>query len=605
MKIPEKPLGQNLDDHGKTGSRTLQGIGVSPGIVAASVVVLKRHARRTGWRHLPDDHVEKEVERFCQAISTAGEELAQLRERLAADLSDALSIIDSHLLMLKDKMMVDRTVAIIRRNSVNAEWALAQALSEIKERFEQIDDRYIRERYADVKHVADRVFGLLTGQEHYGQNGDAQPVVLVANDFSPEDALRMQTGNVQGFLTEKGGMTSHTAIVARSLGIPAVVGLEHVTSILATGDLIILDGGAGQVTLRPDPAEIRRQQESDRRSRAASDELDRYIHLASETEDGYEVRLSANIEMREELPAVLRYGSEGIGLFRSEFDYFNGRRPPSEEQLLATYRQLLETMAPHPVTVRTLDVGGDKFLHSFPGNKAWLDQERNPALGLRSIRFSLYERDLFRSQLRALLRASVYGRLRILLPLISALTELRQSRALIREVMDELDSASIPFAADVEIGMMVEVPSAVVMADVFAREVDFFAIGTNDLIQYSLAIDRGNQYVAHLYEPFHPAVLRMIRQTVEAGHAGNIPVSLCGEMAGDVLCAPVLMGLGLDELSMRPAVIPRIKRMLRHSRSAELQTFARQTLQCEDSERVREFLAATLPNFYPKDFYQS
>lgn len=596
---------QAMDDNRQPVSRTLQGIGVSPGIAAARVLVMKRHAWRAGWRHLPDDHVEKEVERFLLAIRTAGAELAQLREKLAADLADALSIIDSHLLMLKDKMIVERTVAIIRRNSVNAEWALAQALSEIKERFEQIDDRYIRERYADIKHVADRVFGLLTGREHDGLGDDDLPVILVANDFSPEDALRMQAGNVLGFLTEKGGVTSHTAIVARSLNIPAVVGLEHATSILATGDLIILDGRTGQVTLHPEPSEIRRRQEGNRRNHAKADDLDRYIHLASETEDGYVVRLSANIEMRQELPAVLRYGSEGIGLFRSEFDYFQGQKPPSEEQLLATYRQLLETMAPHPVTVRTLDVGGDKFLHSFPGNGAWLDQERNPALGLRSIRFSLYERDLFRIQLRALLRASVYGRLRILLPLVSALNEVRQAKAVIAEVMEQLAEEATPFAANVEIGMMVEVPSAVVMADVFAREVDFFAIGTNDLIQYSLAIDRGNQYVAHLYEPFHPAVLRMIRQTVEAGHASNIPVSLCGEMAGDGLCAPVLMGLGLDELSMRPAVIPRIKRMLRHSRSNELRNLARQTLECEDSERVREFLAATLPHFYPKDFYQS
>lgn len=254
--------------------------------------------------------------------------------------------------------------------------------------------------------------------------------------------------------------------------------------------------------------------------------------------------------------------------------------------------------------MRTLDVGGDKILNRFPGNKAWLDRERNPALGLRSIRFSLYERDLFRSQLRALLRASVYGRLRILLPLISAPVELRQVKSVIGELMDELEAHNIPFVRDVEIGMMVEVPSAVVMADVFAAEVDFFAIGTNDLIQYALAIDRGNQYVAHLYEPFHPAVLRMIKQTVEAGHACNIPVSLCGEMAGDPLCFPVLIGLGLDELSMRPAAIPRIKRLLRHSHFTVLQQITKQVLRSGDSEQVREVLAALLPQYYPTDYYQ-
>ena len=593
------------DEKNASLSRTLQGIGVSPGIVAARVVVLKRQTMRAGWYHLPAEHIEKEVERFSGAINAAVEELVQVREKLAGDLADALSIIDSHLLMLKDRMILERTKVIIRRNNVNAEWALAQALNEIKERFDRINDVYLKERYADIKHVADRVFGLLAGREHDPLIEGDEPVILVANDFSPEDTLRMQAGNVQGFLSEKGGTTSHTAIVARSLGLPAVVGIEHATSIFATGDLIVIDGSTGQVILHPAPAEIQRGQENDRRNRALAGELDRYIHLASETVDGYAVRLSANIEMREELSAVLRYGSEGIGLFRSEFDYFHGRRPPTEEQLLATYRQLLETMAPHPVTVRTLDVGGDKFLNRFPGNKAWLDRERNPALGLRSIRFSLYERDLFRIQLRALLRASVYGRLRILLPLISAPIELRQVRAILQALMAELEKEGQPFAADVEVGMMVEVPSAVVMADIFAAEVDFFAIGTNDLIQYSLAIDRGNQYVAHLYDPFHPAVLRMIRQTVDAGHACNIPVSLCGEMAGDPLCAPVLMGLGLDELSMRPAVIPRIKRLLRHARSSELQQLSKQILQCPDSDQVREFLAAALPNFYPKDFYSS
>jgi len=585
-------------------ARALQGIGVSPGIVAATVVVFKRRTVRAGWHHLPPDHIEHEVDRFAGAIKAAGDELVLLREKLADDLADALSIIDSHLLMLKDKMIVERTIGIIRHKNVNAEWALAQALSEIKERFDRIDDSYIRERFTDIKHVADRVFGLLSGREHQPFAGEGQAVILVANDFSPEDTLRMQAGNVHGFLTEKGGVTSHTAIVARALGLPAVVGLEHATSLLTTGDAIILDGGSGQIVLDPAPEEMRRVQEENRCDGLLADELARYIHLSSETADGVAVRLSANIETLAELPAVLHFGSDGIGLFRSELDYFNNRRPPNEEQLVAIYQQLLAAMSPHPVTVRTLDVGGDKFLNRFPGNKAWLDRERNPALGLRSIRFSLYEREIFRSQLRALFRASVHGRLRILLPLVSAPAELRQAKEIVAEVLAELAENGYSVAQGVELGIMVEVPSAVVMADVFAAEVDFFAIGTNDLIQFSLAIDRGNQYVAHLYEPFHPAVLRMIRQTVEAGHACNISVSLCGEMASDPLCVPVLLGMGLDELSMRPAVVPRIRRLLRHCRSDELRQISRQALQCGDSDQVRDMLARQLPALCPKEFYQ-
>lgn len=583
--------------------RRLHGTGVSPGLSVATAVVLKRQNWRTGWYHLPADHIDKEVQRFVAAIAAAEKELRQLRQRLSGELTEAVSIIDSHLLMLKDKMMVGRTEIIIRHHRVNAEWALAQALSEIKERFEQIDDAYIRARYTDIKHVADRVFGLLTGRQATPVIDNAQPIILVANDFSPEDTLHMQAQGVCGFLTEKGGSTSHTAIIARSLGIPAVVGLEHITSQVRTGDSLILDGSSGQVILHPEAEDLALLDEKSARRQACNDQLDSYIPLASISLDGVAVRLSANIEMCEELAAVLRCRCEGIGLFRSEFGYFSGGHLPDEEALLATYTTLLHAMAPHPVTVRTLDVGGDKVLNSFPGNQAWLDQERNPALGLRSIRFSLFEQDLFRSQVRALLRASVHGRLRILLPLVSAKAELRAARVLIDEVMAELRHEGRAFAADVQIGMMVEVPSAVVMADIFAREVDFFAIGTNDLIQYSLAIDRGNQYVAHLYEPFHPAVLRMIYQTVQAARQGGIPVSLCGEMAGDLLCAPLLIGFGVDELSMRPAMISQVKRLLRHVSVEDLRQLSAQVLRCEDSEQVRALLNHRYGQLYPPDFF--
>ncbi|MDX9835809.1 MAG: phosphoenolpyruvate--protein phosphotransferase, partial [Desulfobulbus sp.] len=442
-------------------SRTLQGIGASPGIVVARVVVRKRTSWRTGRSHLPPEEVDREVERFLKAVIGAGRELASLRERLAPDLVDALAIIDSHLLILKDPMFYERTVEIIRREKVNAEWSLSRALNDIRARFECLDNEYIRERYVDIRQVADRVFDLLAGRENAPSLEATGPAILVANDFSPEDTMRMQAGNVLGFLTEKGGMTSHTAIVARSLGLPAVAGLDRVTSILTSGDLVVMDGGRGVVVVSPDAETISRGREEEQRRQAMAGELDRYLHLVSETVDGYAVRLSANIERLDELSAVLRYGCEGIGLFRSEFDYFQGRQAPSEEQLVATCTRLLAAAAPHPVTVRTLDVGGDKSCHHLFGAPGWLDRESNPALGLRSIRFSLYEKTLFRTQLRALLRASVHGRLRILLPLVSTLSELQRAREFILEAAASLDAEGLVYAPEIELGVMIEVPSAV------------------------------------------------------------------------------------------------------------------------------------------------
>ncbi|MCI5150163.1 MAG: phosphoenolpyruvate--protein phosphotransferase [Candidatus Electrothrix sp. MAN1_4] len=442
---------------------------------------------------------------------------------------------------------------------------------------------------------------LLEQLSNHGQQfpiGFAEPVIVVSEDFTPADTVRMQSEKVLGFLTEKGGVTSHTAIVARSLGLAAVVGVENITQHCRTGDTLILDGYDGRVCLAPTMDQQKLYQEYDRQHRAFSDELRWYIHLASETLDGLQVRLSANIEIPDEMEGVIYYGADGIGLFRSEFGYFQQQQLPDEETLLAVYRELLITLDPQPVTIRTLDAGGDKLASQLPGNRFKPLHERNPALGLRSIRLSLREQPLFITQLRALLRASAFGRLRILLPLISLLSELKQVQQIIGQVMVDLACEGIPFDPDIEIGIMVEVPSAVTMADALAAEVDFFSIGTNDLIQYSLAIDRGNEYVAKMYDPLHPAVLRMISRTVEAGHAQGIEVALCGEMAGDVFMAPVLFGLGLDELSMRPSAIPHIKRLLRHTTSRRLNKLAKQALTCKDGKETRALLEKYIADNY-------
>ncbi|WP_456388022.1 phosphoenolpyruvate--protein phosphotransferase [Desulfolithobacter sp.] len=584
--------------------RTFYGIGASGGIVVGRVLVLMRRTRRAGWYHLPPEQIDSEVDRFRTAVDQAEAELKEFRSQLAEDLADSLSIIDSHILMVRDRMILDRTVEIIRTKQINAEWALARALGRIKEKFDRIDDPYLKDRYNDIKYVADRVFGLLSGRELTPLSGIDEPVIVVAHDFSPEDTMGMRSENVLGFVCESGGVTSHTAIVARSLGIPAVLGLEHITRECVTGDRIILDGFSGRVYLHPTPDQQKQYLEYERQHRDFSQELAFYIHLASETLDGHRVRLAANIEMQDELDTVLRYGAEGIGLFRTEFDYFHREQVPDEEMLYATYRDLVTTLAPHPVTIRTLDTGGDKFTGHLCTSGVRLGRERNPALGLRSIRLSLREPSLFKVQLSALLRASAHGRLRILMPMISSLCELRRVKDIFVQVMEELKRNRLPFNPRVEVGIMVEVPSAVIMADTLAAEVDFFSIGTNDLIQYSLAIDRGNEYVAHMYEPLHPAVLRMIRQTVEAAHSRGIEVSLCGEMAGDVVTVPVLLGLGVDELSMRPSALPFVKRILRHSCSKQLRELGNRVLQCGDGGEVRNFLTSYLPKYYPEEFGQ-
>lgn len=582
--------------------RTLHGIAASPGIVSGKALVLRRRTRRTGWSHLPPEHEQQEIERFLRAVERAEQDLIRLRGLFADDLSDALSIIDSHILMVKDRMIVDRTVDVIREQKVNAEWALAQALGNIKKKFEAVADPYIKERYSDVKYVADRVFAILSGTDSDPLANIPEPVIVVAHDFSPEDTLRMRSEKILGFVTESGGVTSHTAIVARSLGIPAIVGLEQITRLCATGEPIILDGVKGQVHLHPTLDQEKQYREYERQHRAFSDEIAFYIHLSPETPDGYRIRLAANIEMATELDSVLRYGAEGIGLFRSEFDYFHGAARPDEEALYRTYSELLTTLDPLPVTIRTLDVGGDKFVEHVATNSLRLDLERNPALGLRSIRYSLREPKIFITQLRAMLRASVHGNLRILFPMISSLTELRKVKGMLHLVMEELAGQGIPISSGIQTGIMVEVPSAVVMADTLAAEVDFFSIGTNDMIQYSLAIDRSNEFVAGMYEPLHPAVLRMIRQTVDAGHDHGIEVALCGEMAGDVMSVPVLLGLGLDELSMRPSALPFVKRLLRSSSSRYLAELGDKVLECGDGREVLEFLEVYLPTLYPREF---
>ncbi|MEW6218470.1 MAG: phosphoenolpyruvate--protein phosphotransferase [Thermodesulfobacteriota bacterium] len=573
------------------------GIAVSPGMAAGPVLVLDRQKSPVPRLRLEAAARPAEVARFVAAIERVRQELARAKGELEGDYPDYGRVLDSHLLILQDAALYQRTVERIETGGVNAEWALEETLAAVRERFAAIEDRYIRSRIEDVEQVAERVLEALAGSDARPLAAPGQRVILVARDLSPADTFRLRREQVMGFVTEVGGRTSHTAILARALGIPAVVGLEAVTRRVSSGELLILDGIGGRVILRPTDDQVETYLQVQRQYERYGEEVARFAHLAAETRDGMRLKVKANLEMLSEVPSALELGAEGVGLYRSEYFYMGRAQLPDEESLFRLYHDLLTFLAPFPVTIRTLDMGGDKLSRCFNH-----PPEQNPALGVRAIRFSLYEQEVFRTQLRAMLRASVFGQLRIIFPMISGMREIQLVKEILAEVRAELIRDGQPFAPVVPIGIMVEVPSAVALADVLAGEVDFFSIGTNDLIQYALAIDRANEHVAHMYDPLHPAVLRMIRQVVEAGHQRGIEVGLCGEMAGDPFtCAP-LLGLGLDELSMNPLSIPSIKRLIRGSTAEDMVQLAEELLDLSTSDAVRLRLREVLPHRFPEEF---
>jgi phosphotransferase system enzyme I (PtsI) len=566
--------------------KIFKGIGASGGVAIGRVYLLDRTRVKVVYQYLLDSRqIEQELERFKQAVAKADDQLNQILEEIPSESKDFAGIIDSHRLILRDRMIYDQSLEIIHKEQINAEWALKKALEKAQEIFSKIKDDYFRNRIKDVEDVSERILRNLTGKQMESLSDIKGRVVVVAHDLSPADTTQMHLDHILGFVTDMGGKTSHTAIIAQSLEIPAVVGLEHITQEANSGDLIILDGSDGQVVLNPDPNTLLLFKEKKKKFEEYRIELAKYSHLSAETVDGFTLKIRANIEFLEEVSTVLANGGDGIGLFRTEFLYLKQKELPSEQTLFESFREAVAVMAPYSVTIRTLDIGGDKFASHLD-----LADEMNPALGLRAIRFCLKEVGIFKRQLRAILRASSYGKLKILFPMISGIDEVFQAKAVLKEVMEELHREKIPFDPQIPIGIMIEIPSAVAMADLLAKEVDFFSIGTNDLIQYALAIDRVNEHVAHMYQPLHPAILRLIHHTVEAGHRAGIPVALCGEMAGEPLYIPILLGLGLDELSMNPLSIPRVKRIIRMISYQESKEFLSKTLTLKTTEEVNNFV---------------
>jgi phosphotransferase system enzyme I (PtsI) len=574
----------------KEKPQKLKGIAVSPGIVIGKARLIERSRVKILYQYLvTDQQISREVDRFKEALHASKEQIVAIKNKMPEQIRKHAFILDTHLMIMDDSMFTNATIQTIVNEKVNAEWALKKSLQNIERLFAQIEDRYIKERIVDVEYAAERVLRNLSGKEQESLSEIDERVIIVAHELSPADTSSINIAKVMGFITDVGGRTSHAAIMGQSLKIPAVVGLETVTHYLQDGSLLIVDGYSGEVIINPDDDLIIVYQEKQLQRERFESSIIRLSHLPAETVDGYTVAVRANIELLEEVVAAKDHGAEGIGLYRTEYHYLRSPTLPTEQELFEDYREVTEIISPNPVTIRTLDLGGDRVSSEIAPAK-----EVNPALGLRAIRLCLKEVKLFKSQLRAILRASAFGKVQLMFPMISGLQELLEARAILDEVMLELDREGREFDRHLKVGLMVEVPSAVSVADILARHTDFFSIGTNDLIQYALAIDRVNENVAYMYQPFHPAVLRMIRQVVEAGRNAGISVALCGEMAGDPLCTFILLALGIDEFSLNAGGIPVIKKIIRSLSLEDSRKSLEEILQLDTASRVKELVVSRM-----------
>jgi len=573
----------------------LQGIAVSPGIIIGKARLVDRSKQKIVYQYIVNaKDLDREVERFTNALQATREQISAVKSNMPEQLKQHAFILEAHLMILDDSMISDATVKAIVEEKINAEWALKKSVQKVSKIFNEVADEYIRERFSDVENVAERILRNLAGKGQETITVTDENVIIVAHNLSPADTTELNTSKILGFITDIGGRTSHTAIMAQALEIPAVVGLETATSVITDGCLLIVDGYKGDVIINPDINLISAFQEKQTYYEKYKSSILRLSYLPSETIDGHRVTLKANIEFVEEITAAKDHGAEGIGLYRTEYLYLRSKGIPAEEELFNDYRQVAQIIQPETVTIRTLDIGGDKLLSSYQSAK-----EMNPALGLRAIRFCLKEQDVFRSQLRAILRASAFGRVQILFPMISGLQELLDVKKVLAEVMRDLKRRKVDYDHDIKIGIMIEIPSAVTVADILAKHVDFFSIGTNDLIQYALAIDRVNEHVAFMYEPYHPAVIRMIMQTVKAARDAGIDVALCGEMAGDPMCASILLGIGIDELSMTSGAIPLIKKIIRSISRKQAMDDLNHILELTTAMEVKTFIEKNLDRFVP------
>src|SRR5262245_41194010 len=568
----------------QAGEKVFRGIPVSSGVCRGKILVLGPPENHSiSRRELSDTELQEQIQRFEQALIQTRHQILDVQRKVGASLGSAdARIFDAHLLVLDDPTLIDAVTRKIHEEKVNVEYAFSQAAERYAAALSTMGDDYLRERAADMRDVTARILDNLTGRQQDGGLGNLKdPCIVVSHDLAPSQTATLDRNKVLGFATDIGSKTSHTAIMARSLWIPAVVGLQDASKQIQNGQYALLDGYNGVVIINPTDQTLFEYGQLVRKHVSLEEKLREVQDKPALTLEGTRVTLSANVEQPADTEAVIASGAEGVGLFRTEYLFLQHDKLPTEEEQYQTYHQVAAALKPNPVIIRTLDLGGDKFLSHLQ-----VPQEMNPFLGWRAIRFCLQQKDLFRSQLRAILRASAVRNLKMMYPMISGLDELNQANALVDEYKAELRAENIPFDENMEIGVMIEIPSAVLAADSLAKRTRFFSLGTNDLIQYALAVDRMNEKIAHLYEPTHPAILRLIKMTVDAGHRHGIWVGVCGEMAGDPVMVPLLLGLGVDELSATPAVVPQLKFLIRRTKLLEARELAEFALNCESATEV-------------------
>ena len=597
-------FGENIKSRYRSKKKMLKGFPVSPGVVFGKAHHLDRYKTKIFRRRLFNkNEIVSEIDRFRHAVEVAREQIMELKSKIPSQVKGYAFILDTHLMMLDDSELFDSTLKKIRKERINAEWALEKSVNRVRHIFKTVGNDYIGGRMDDVDSVGERILRHLTGVPAESLASIKKEVILIAHRLSPCDIVEMNVGKVMGILTDVGGKTSHMAIMSEALEIPVVVGLENATDKIVDGDILIVDGNVGDVIINPDPETIIAYEERKKQYNIYKSAIHEATHLPAETLDGRKIKIKANIEFSEEVNTAIKNGAEGVGLYRTEYLYMVRRDFPDEETLFNDYKNIAEAIAPHSVTIRTLDIASDNII----SNKNVI-KEQNPALGFRSIRFCLKEKDVFKTQLRAILRASAFGKIRVMFPMISGLPQFLEAKRILKAVMRSLDKQGIEYNKDIPIGILLEIPSAISIADILAKHADFFSIGTNDLIQYALAIDRDNEHVAHLYEPFHPAVLKMVQQAVDAAKKEKIGISICGEIAGDPLAVLVLLFLGLEEFSMNIGSIPTVKKIIRALPLIKVTGSLKGVLDLSTSDKIEKFVLkkarSMLPDIFKQDLFK-